>query len=339
MRFGFIKISENSKPVVIAECCDNHFGRLENAIKMVDLSKKAGAEIVKFQHHLPDEEMLQIVPKSKNFKEPLYEFLKKYALKIDDHLKLLNYCKKKRIQYLCTPFSFKAADELNKIGVQAFKIGSGEMTDIPSLKKIAKFNLPMIISTGMCTTSEIRETYLELLKINKNLALMNCTSEYPPVYEDINLKYIERMKEFFPKAIIGHSDHTSGLITSIGAATLGAKIIEKHVTLDQKNSGPDKDVSITFDQLKELVNSIEIIHKSLGYVKKVNSREVEIRKWAFRSVVSILDIEKGQLIKQSMIWSKRPGTGIPSKKMHKVLGRKAKRKIPRNTLIKWSDLI
>lgn len=339
MRFGFINISEKSKPVVIAECCDNHFGKIENAIKMIDLSKKAGAEIVKFQHHLPDEEMLKIVPKSKNFKEPLYEFLKKYALKIEDHLKLLKYCKKKKIQYLCTPFSFKAADELKKIGIEAFKIGSGEMTDIPSLKRIAKFNLPMIISTGMSTSSEIKETYLELLKINKNLALMNCTSEYPPVYEDINLKYIEKMKKLFPRAIIGHSDHTSGLTTSIGAATLGAKIIEKHVTLDKKKQGPDKDVSITFDQLKELVNSIEVIYKSSGFVKKVNSREIEIRKWAFRSIVSVIDIEKGQIIKQSMIWSKRPGTGIPSKKMDKVLGRKTKRKIPINTLIKWSDLI
>ncbi len=339
MRFGFVKISEKSKPVVIAECCDNHFGKIENAIKMVDLSKKAGAEIVKFQHHIPDEEMLKIVPKSKNFKEPLYEFLKKNALKIDDHIRLFSYCKKKKIQYLCTPFSFKAAEELKKIGIQAFKIGSGEMTDIPSLKKIAKFNLPMIVSTGMSTSDEIRETYIEILKINKKLALMNCTSEYPPVYEDINLKYIEKMKKLFPKAIIGHSDHTSGLTTCIGAATLGAKIIEKHVTLDKKNVGPDKDVSVTFEELKKLVDSIEIIHKSSGSVKKVNSREVEIRKWAFRSVVSIQDIDKDQIIQQSMIWSKRPGTGIPSKRMNEVIGKKAKKRIPRNTLIKWSDLI
>lgn len=337
-KLGNIKIHNSMKPIVISECCDNHFGKIENAIKMVDLSKASGADIVKFQHHLPDEEMLPIVPKSSNFKEPLYEFLKKYALKLEDHAKLISYCKKKKIEYLCTPFSLKAAEELLKIGVKFFKIGSGEMTDIPTLKRISKFNLPMIISTGMCTVDEIKKTYDEIVRINKNLILMNCTSEYPPKYEDINLGFIPIMKQKFTKAHVGHSDHTSSLVTSLGAVALGAKLIEKHVTLDKAKRGPDADVSISFEELSTLVREIDILSKTLGTKKEVYLKEMPIRKWAFRSIVSITDIKKNTKISQSMIWSKRPGTGIPAKDMAKVVGKKAKINIPSNKLIKWSDI-
>jgi len=337
-KLGNIKIHNSMKPIVISECCDNHFGKIENAIKMVDLSKASGADIVKFQHHLPDEEMLPIVPKSSNFKEPLYEFLKKYALKLEDHAKLISYCKKKKIEYLCTPFSLKAAEELLKIGVKFFKIGSGEMTDIPTLKIISKFNLPMIISTGMCTVDEIKKTYDEIIRINKNLILMNCTSEYPPKYEDINLGFIPIMKQKFTKAHVGHSDHTSSLVTSLGAVALGAKLIEKHVTLDKAKRGPDADVSISFEELSTLVREIDILSKTLGTKKEVYLKEMPIRKWAFRSIVSITDIKKNTKISQSMIWSKRPGTGIPAKDMAKVVGKKAKINIPSNKLIKWSDI-
>ena len=337
-KLGNIKIHNSMKPIVISECCDNHFGKIENAIKMVDLSKASGADIVKFQHHLPDEEMLPIVPKSSNFKEPLYEFLKKYALKLEDHVKLISYCKKKKIEYLCTPFSLKAAEELLKIGVKFFKIGSGEMTDIPTLKRISKFNLPMIISTGMCTVDEIKKTYDEIVKINKNLILMNCTSEYPPKYEDINLGFIPIMKQKFTKAYVGHSDHTSSLVTSLGAVALGAKLIEKHVTLDKAKRGPDADVSISFEELSTLVREIHILSKTLGTKKAVYLKEKPIRKWAFRSIVSITDIKKNTKITQSMIWSKRPGTGIPAKEMFKIIGKRAKRDILANKLIKWTDV-
>lgn len=335
---GKIKINDSMKPIVISECCDNHFGKIENAIKMIDSSKSAGASIVKFQHHLPDEEMLPVVPRSSNFKEPLYDFLKKYALKLEDHVKLISYCKRKNIEYLCTPFSLRAAEELLKIGVKAFKIGSGEMTDIPTIKKISKFKLPIIISTGMCTVDEIQQTYDEVVKINKNLILMNCTSEYPPKFKDINLGFIPIMKKKFSKAYIGHSDHTSSLVTSIGAVALGAKLIEKHVTLDKSKKGPDGDVSISFKELSTLVKDIDILSKTLGTKKEVYLREKPIRRWAFRSIVSTRDIKKNTTILQSMIWSKRPGTGIPAKEMTKVIGKKAKRNIPSNKLIKWSDI-
>ena len=329
----------NKKVIIIAEGCDNHFGKLSNAKKMVLQAKKSGADVIKFQHHIPDEEMLKKVPKSKNFTLSLYEFLKKYSLSIDDHKKLMLFCKKQKIEYLCTPFSYKAAAELNSIGVKWFKIGSGEFTDVPFVKKILKFNKPVIFSTGMSTKQEIN-MMCKIFKSQKNnkLALMNCTSEYPPKFEDINLKFILELKKKYPKMIIGHSDHTNPITTSLGAVALGARIIEKHVYLNNLNSGPDRDVSISFSQLATLVKQIRNMELALGAKKKIYKKEIAIRKWALRSVVSIKDINKGEKLTNKNIWTKRPGTGIPSRFFDKVLGKKVRKNIKNNTLIKFNML-
>jgi N-acetylneuraminate synthase len=329
-------ISRASDPYIIAEACDNHFGNMDYAIKMIEESKKAGANAVKFQHHLPDEEMLPDIPMSDNFSEPLYEFLKKNALKLENHVKLKEVCDKIGITYLCTPFSFKAAEEINKL-VPIFKIGSGEMADIPTLKKIIKLKKGMIISTGMSVIDEITRTY-DLVSKEVPLVLMNCISEYPVNYEDMNLNVISKMIEIYPRAIIGHSDHSSGLFTSFSAITLGAKVIEKHVILDKKMKGPDQEVSIDFNQLSELVKTGKQISKTLGDVKKIHPKEKQIRAWAYRSIVSIKDIPKGKIIDQNDIWCKRPGTGIPSYEMENIIGKKTKNIIKNNSLLMWEDL-
>ena len=170
-----------NKTIIIAEACDNHFGDLKKAKKMVLKAKRCGADIVKFQHHIPDEEMLKNVPKSKNFKISLYNFLKKYALKLEDHYELKKFCELNSIKYLCTPFSYKAALELNEIGVEFFKIGSGEFTDLMFIDKLIKLKKPIIFSTGMSSEKEIDFIcrYLENKKL-KDIAILNCTSEYPP---------------------------------------------------------------------------------------------------------------------------------------------------------------
>lgn len=329
----------DGKPVyVIAEGCDNHMGNLDVAKEMALRAKLAGADCIKFQHHLPDEEMLPEVPMSSNFEIPLYEFLKLHALKLEQHIQLKEYCDQIGITYLCTPFSYKAAWELNDAGIAyAFKIGSGEMTDIPSLLKIAEFGKPMIISSGMCTLEELDRTYHALYG-KVPLAFTNCLSEYPPVYEDVNLGVLQKMRERYSDVVIGHSDHTPDLYTSYAAVALGARIIEKHVILDKMISGPDQTVSIDFDDLHALVDGVHKIEKSLGNEKKVNRRETAIREWAFRSIVSTREIKHGEMIEEDMIWSKRPGTGIPSYKMPEIIGRKAKRDIPRNVLLKYEDL-
>ena len=323
---------------IIAEACDNHLGNMAVAKEMALQAKLCGADAVKFQHHLPDEEMLREgVPMSANFNMPLYDFLKKYALTLEQHYELLDYCKKIGITYLCTPFSRKAAEELNEMGVEAFKIGSGELTDIPTLKVIASFGKPMILSTGMAEISEIGETLQAVLPINKQVILMNCTSEYPPKYSDINLGVIKQLHDKFD-LIIGHSDHTPDIYTCFGAVAMGAKLLEKHIILDRRQPGPDQSVSIEPYELYQLVQGVRRIEEALGSNKTLQELERPIRAWAHRSVVSLVDIAKGQEIKPEMVWTKRPGTGIPAKDMEKVVGRKTKLDIPANHLISWDEL-
>lgn len=332
------RIGTGQPVYVIAEGCDNHMGDLATAKEMALQAKLAGADCIKFQHHLPDEEMLPDVPMSSNFDIPLYEFLKLHALKLEQHVELKEYCDSIGITYLCTPFSYKAACELHDAGIAyAFKIGSGEMTDIPSLLKIAEFGKPMIISSGMCTLEELDRTYRALKEAGVPLAFTNCLSEYPPVYEDVNLGVLRKMRERYPDVVIGHSDHTPDLYTCYAAAALGASIVEKHVILNKLTPGPDQTVSIDFRELHELVDGVRKIQKALGDEKKVRPKEETIRQWAFRSIVSTREIHAGEVITQDMIWSKRPGTGIPSYRMPEIIGKKAKKDILYNTLLSYED--
>ena len=329
--------SKNNYTYIIAEACDNHFGEISKAKKMVMLAKNAGADCIKFQHHLPDEEMLPKVPKSSNFGLSLYQFLKKYSLKLEDHIKLKKFCRKVGIQYLCTPFSYKAAFELNKfVKVDCFKIGSGELTDIPSLIKISRLGKPMVLSTGMSTKFEINRTY-KLLKNKTRLALMHCVSEYPTNYKDLNLKFIKYLKKKYKKILIGYSDHTDDIYSSIAAVSCGARIIEKHVILNKNMKGPDQKVSIDFEQLKKLVKGIRLMENSFGNTKKIHNNEKQIREWATRSIVTIKDINKGQKLTLKNLWTKRPGTGIPSYKLKFVLGKIAKKNLKKNQILKKKD--
>lgn len=323
---------------VIAEACDNHLGNLDAALEMVRQAKAAGADAIKFQHHLPDEEMLRDgVPMSANFNIPLYEFLQRYALTLDQHAALLDFCRRLGILYLCTPFSRKAAEELQQLGVSAFKIGSGELTDLPTLKVIASFGKPMILSTGMAEWSEIDETVTTLRPINPRLMLMNCVSEYPARHADVNLGVIAELERRYD-LIIGHSDHTPDIYTCIAAVARGAKLLEKHIILDRRQPGPDQAVSIEPFELYQLVSAARRVEEACGSEKSVHELERPIRAWAHRSVVSLCPIPKGATITQSMVWTKRPGTGIPARDLERVVQRTAAIDIPKDHLIRWEEL-
>lgn len=332
------KIGPGQPTYVIAEACDNHLGDMEAAREMIRCAKAAGADAVKFQHHLPYEEMLPDVPMSGNFDIPLFEFLQRYALSIEQHSELKAYCGELNIQYLCTPFSRRAAEELNELGVDAFKIGSGELTDLPTLKVIAGFGKPMILSSGMAEWEEIDETTQTVQGINPQLALMNCTSEYPCNHADVNLGVISRMLDRYPAVVIGHSDHTPDIYTCVAAVGFGASLIEKHLILDRRQPGPDQSVSIEPFELNELVRAVRRVEVALGHSKRVWNDEKPIRSWAHRSVVSIADIPEGARITEGMVWTKRPGTGIPARRLEEVVGRTAKVPIPSDSLIRWEDL-
>lgn len=324
---------------IIAEGCDNHLGNLDTAKEMARQAKVCGADAIKFQHHLPDEEMLREgVPMSANFNMPLYDFLKLYALKLEQHAELLRYCRELGIIYLCTPFSRKAAEEINGLGVGAFKIGSGELTDLPTLKAIARFGKPMILSSGMAEWEEIEETVHTLRPINDQLALLNCTSEYPARHEDVNLGVIREIERRFD-IVVGHSDHTPDIATCIAAVAVGAKLLEKHFILDRRQPGPDQSVSIEPYDLNELVQAVRRVESALGDSKKVHDLEKPIRAWAHRSVVSLRPIPKGTRVSEDMVWTKRPGTGIKAKFLDEVVGKTAKSDIPADHLIRWEELV
>ncbi len=328
------KVIGKHQPVfIIAEACDNHLGNLDVAKEMIRQAKLSRSDCIKFQHHLPDEEMLPDIPMSDNFQEPLYGFLKKYALTLDQHRILKSYCEEIGITYLCTPFSYAAAKDLDRIGIKAFKIGSGEMTDHTSLKAIVALGLPMILSTGMCTLDEIRETYIAMKNWGATFCFTNCVSEYPPVYEDMNLGFIKIMQDEFQDIVIGHSDHTPDLYTSFASVALGAKIVEKHVILDKRTPGPDQSVSIDMKDLSELVDGIRKIEAAMGSKKQVHDKEKQIRQWAFRSIITTCDIMPGTVLTEEMFWTKRPGTGIPSKELPNFIGKRVNRFFKANTLL------
>jgi len=323
---------------LIAEGADAHYGDLNRAKLMVELAKNAGASAIKFQHHIPDAEMLPEIPMSGNMKEPLYEFLKRNALSITQHVELYEYCNQVGIDYLCTPFSLQAAVELEEhISPFAYKIGSGELLDHPTIMKMMEFKKPMIISTGMSTKEEIDTTYKLFGDYDHGLILMNCTSAYPPKPEDIHLKFITEMATRYPKAIIGHSDHTPGIETVIAAFVLGAKILEKHVTISHELSGPDDSVSIDFHTLAGLVQILRNLEISLKADKEVHQSEWEIRDWAHRSLVFLRDLPNGHVVTESDIWGKRPGTGVPSRMRGEYIGKTLTRAVMNNTLLSDQD--
>jgi len=330
-----IEIGENRPVVTIAEAAVEHLGSVNVAKCMVDAAKDAGADFIKFQMHLADKEM---IPGSIKFwGGSMDEVLERYNLSVKDHEELIGYCKKQGIQYLCTPFCASAADILDDLGVPAFKIGSGEMTNIPMLRHIAKKKKPMIVSTGMATLEELEETVAALKEENVPLVLTNCTSIYPPEYHQINLGLIPKFREMFD-VLVGHSDHTPDIWTALGAVAIGAVVIEKHFTIDRRLKGPDYEVSLEPHEFKAMVDGIRKIEAAMGSEMCVYSGEEIVRNWAHHSVVSLKPIPRGTVITADMVGVKRPGTGIPAKRIDEIVGCVAKENITEDTLIKWEEV-
>jgi N-acetylneuraminate synthase len=328
--------SIDAKAYVIAECADAHMGNLDMACAMATAAANAGADAVKFQHHLPDEEMLPGTPMSDNMSEPLYDWLKKHALTLEQHRKLKEHCDFEGITYLCTPFSWKAAQEIEPL-VPVFKVGSGEAQDYPFLDRLAKIGKPVIVSTGMCDWPEVETLYEYLDSRFRSFALCHCLSEYPPRAGDLNIAVVERMAERF-RCVIGYSCHAPYIYPAIAAHALGATIIEKHVTLHPAIEGPDRDVSITFAELGDLCHALHINGMAMGDDKRLQDMERPIRNWAYRSLVVTKDLHPGDVLSEGNLWSKRPGNGILSREMPLYLGRKVVHHVKANTQLRVEDV-
>lgn len=348
LQFGKLRIGGNNRVAVIAEIADSHNGSVETAKKLVDAAKAAGADIAKFQIHLPDIEM---VPGSiRMWDGPLYDILKRNLFTPMMHREMMEYCERVGIEYLCTPFCPTAVDVLEDMGVKAFKTGSGELANLPHHRKIARISArtgkPVFVSTGMSTWEEIRDTVRVYKEegARENLALMNCTSEYPPNdYSHANLGVMRRLGEEFG-VWVGQSDHTMDNYTVYAAVALGAKIVEKHFTLSRNQKGPDHFISLEPHMLKDLVDGIRKIEVALGSEKTISKEEQVVRDWAFHSAIAARDIRAGEAFSVENLIPKRPGSGISAKYLdpmysQALLGRRAKRDLPKDTILQWSDVI
>ena len=341
IKIGDRLIGDNHRPYVIAEAAVSHQGEVETARSMVYLAHAMGCDAIKFQMQILHNEMLRDVPTSDNFDQPLYETLRDTELTLDEHKELKALCESLGIDYLCTPFSAAAADILEtELDVEAFKTGSGELTNIPLLTHIAKKGRPMIISTGMALIEEIQETVDAMKASGVSFALTHCVSAYPCPYERVNLHNVPRYRELFDVPV-GLSDHSIGIYTAIGSVAVGASIIEKHYTLDKLQSGPDHAVSLEPYELGELVKGCNAVYLARGDKREIFPEEECIVAWARESVVSEQDISVGTVITEDMVWVKRPSPGpgaIPAKDLGKVVGMTAKVDIARDKQILWEEL-
>jgi len=334
------KIGHKEKPYIIIEACVNHQGNINIAKKMIDTSKMLGADCIKFQHHIVDEEMIRSVPKSKNFKIPLWKVIEKTNFTTEEHKFLKKYCENKKIHYLCTPFSIASANELNSIGIKAFKVGSGELTNQPFIYHLAKIGKPIILSTGMSVLSEIKESVKIIKKFSTPFALMHCVSSYPCKYNLMNLDFIKELMSLF-KVPVGLSDHTPTFYNALGAVSLGASIIEKHFTFNKNLSGPDHKSSINKKELCHLIKGVHANYLARGNKKIIHKDEEEILSWARSSVVSKINLYKNDTLNTNNITTKRPSAKneqIPAKLFNNILNKKINKNIKINQILKFSDL-
>ncbi|MCX5807608.1 MAG: N-acetylneuraminate synthase [Proteobacteria bacterium] len=327
------KLSDK-KVFIIAEAGVNHNGDIGIAKKMIDTAVKAGTDAVKFQTFVPEDLVSKKTPKAEYQKsttdagESQLEMLKKLSLKADAHKELIEYCKKKRIQFLSTPFDMDSIDLLEGLGLETFKIPSGEITNLPYLRKIGNLKKKIIMSTGMADMKEIGRAIKILVEAGtskEDITLLHCNTEYPTPLQDVNLLAMVAMKKRFGMKV-GYSDHTLGIEIPVAAVALGAEIIEKHFTLNRNAKGPDHRASLEPEELEAMVTAIRNIEEALGNgVKTPSPSETKNMVIARKSIVASRAIKKGDVITEENITVKRPGTGISPMKWDSILGKRAKR--------------
>lgn len=331
-------INNSEKPLIIAEIGINHGGNLELAKKMVYLAAKSGAECIKHQTHIIEDEMTD---EAKNIypphmKESIWDLIANCALSKDEEIELKNFTEGLGVIYLSTPFSRAAADFLNDIDVPGFKIGSGEANNIPLVRHIASFKKPIILSTGMNSISSIRKSVEIIENSDIEFGLLECTNLYPSPPSVISLKGIKDLKKNFPNAIIGFSDHSIGPSIALAAVALGAKIIERHFTDSRYRKGPDIICSMDPAELRFLIDRSEEIHIAINNPKERTKEEESVYEFARGSIVADRNLIKGTKISEIDIWARRPGTGeIPAYEFDNVVGKILNRDVSKNVQMKW----
>lgn len=328
------------KVFIIAEAGVNHNGDPKIAKKLIDAAAQAGVDAVKFQTFKTENLVTKEAPKAayqihaEGDSESQYSMLKKLELTQEMHQELLEYCKSKKIQFLSTPFDIDSIRYLDGLGMPIMKIPSGEITNYPYLREIAGLKKPVIMSTGMSEVEEI-EAAIKILKEGgtEDITLLHCNTEYPTPLEDVNLKVLPILSKKFGVKV-GYSDHTMGIEVPIAAVALGACVIEKHFTLDRNMEGPDHKASLEPEELKNMVQAIRKIERALGTEEKRPSpSEIKNRGIARKSIVAGRDIQKGEILTEENITTRRPGTGISPMRWKEVLGQRAIKDFKQDELI------
>lgn len=335
------KVGPNEPPLVIVEIGINHEGNIDLAIQMVDAAIDAGAEVIKHQTHIIEDEMSEeaknVIPGNTNVS--IYEVMKRCALDENDEKKLMNHVISRKSIFISTPFSREAANRLLKFNVPAYKIGSGECNNYPLVKYIAKAKKPIIMSTGMNSIETIRPSVEILRNAGIPFALLHCTNIYPTPPSLVRLGAIQQLKEAFPDAVVGLSDHTVNNFACLGAVALGASILERHFTDNMNRPGPDIACSMDPSSLKELINGSQTIFLERGGEKNPIDEEAQTMAFAFASVIAVKDINPGEILTEDNLWVRRPGGGdYTSIDYESLLGKKVKKFIKKNERLKKIDL-
>ncbi len=341
VKIGNKKVGAGFPVFIIAEAGVNHNGSIKLAKKMIDLAKSIGADAIKFQTFRTENLVAFSAPKANYQKETTakkthFQMLKELELSEADFEKLYSYCKKKKIIFLSTPFDSQSAEFLDKLGVCAFKISSGDLTNMSLLFQVAQYKKPIILSTGMSDLTEIKDAVDSIYAArNKELILLHCTSNYPTKYEDVNLKAMLTLNKTFGVPV-GYSDHTCGIEISIAAVAIGASVIEKHFTLDRKFYGPDHKSSLEPAEFKKVIESVRRIERAMGDgFKRPQRSEIEIKNVVRKSIVAACDISKGRRLTLDMLAVKRPGTGIEPKYLNQLINRQIKINLKKDQILNW----
>ena len=340
MKIGNRSIGPNEPPLVIAEIGINHGGDLDVAKNMVDLIASSGCECVKHQTHIIEDEMTEeaksIFPP--NADKSIWDVMKECSLTLDEEKELKKHAENLGLIWISTPFSRKAVDFLDHIDVPAFKIGSGEADNLPLINHIAKKGKPIIMSTGMQSIQSLKNSVKILENSHVEYALLECTNLYPSPPEIVSLKGIEELKEAFPKALVGFSDHSIGPEMALASVALGACIVERHFTDTRYRNGPDISCSMDPAELRLMIDRSVEIYKALKNPKQRTTPEEDVYKFARASVVADKDMPAGHIITEKDIWARRPGSGeIPGYKYHDVIGKKLRLAVKKNHQLEWSN--
>ena len=340
MKIGNRSIGPNEPPLIIAEIGINHGGSLDVAKRMVDLIVHSGCECVKHQTHIIEDEMTEeakaIFPPNAN--KSIWDVMKECSLKLDEEQELKEYAENLGLIWISTPFSRMAADFLDEIDVPAFKIGSGEADNLPLINHIAQKGKPIIMSTGMQSIKSLENSVNILEKSRVEYALLECTNLYPSPPEIVSLQGIQELKQAFPKALVGFSDHSIGPHIALASVALGACIIERHFTDTRYRGGPDITCSMDPAELRLLVDRSVEIHRALMNPKQRTKQEEDVYKFARASVVADKDMTAGHIITDKDIWVRRPGSGeVPGYKYNDIIGKKLRLDVKKNHQFKWSN--